>query len=77
MLYFVLKACDFLEIKEFFLVEHATKKRINPPKSMYLKVVLFNVKRFYLLTTKALYLLSSRLSLFYLRSSIGPYLNIV
>jgi hypothetical protein len=50
MLYFVLKACEFLAKKVSFLVEQAIRKNKNNSVNVYLKVLVFNGKRFYPLT---------------------------
>src|SRR5690606_11869512 len=42
ILYSVLNACEFLDKKVFFLVEHAIKKNKNINVKLYLKVLFFN-----------------------------------
>jgi hypothetical protein len=52
ILYFVLKAWEFLAKKVSFLVEQATKKPKNKKKNNCLNLLTFNGKRFYQLTFK-------------------------
>ncbi|EIA10005.1 hypothetical protein HJ01_00687 [Flavobacterium frigoris PS1] len=47
MLYWVLKAWEFLDKKLLFLVEQATKNNNNPTGIEYLNELIFNGKRFY------------------------------
>ncbi len=52
MLYSVLKAWEFLEMKVSFFVEQATKKVRSNPRDNVLNILIFNGKRFYQLTMK-------------------------
>jgi|UPI00031BB5CE hypothetical protein len=46
MLYFVLKACEFLAKKVSLLVEQAIKKNKNRSGKLYFRVFFFNRKEF-------------------------------
>jgi hypothetical protein len=55
ILYFVLKAWEFLDTKLSLLVEQAAKKNKKARKNAYLNILVFNGKQVYYLTFKSVF----------------------